>query len=411
MTEILLLTIDSLRKDYFTPEMFPNCWELLSSEFTQFTNCLANGVATPLSFPSIMTGRSVSNDGTLPIQAPTIAELYDGHTWGMSNNPHLRSERGYDRGFDVFSDTISVDDGASPLANIRNWASKFAVLRRLHRHVQSLRSPSANTYNNLADAVVSTFEGALTASQGLFWAHFEDPHYPFEPQKIPDRDLSLTQDTREIQAMNDRFTDAEATEEDIYVLQRCYEEQIKYLDRQLFQLFEHLSAEGRWDDSMIVIMSDHGEGFGEEGVFSHRWNVDPIDPLIRVPLAIKYPNGRHSGQQYGHLVQNADLLATFGSELGWDAEPHDRTYPMTDDTPRRVVSKSNTSIRVTTPSGYHIQRSDNSKVTGGTVTDEAIELARSESFPSVENLSGDVPELQRQERQELNDRLEHLGYK
>jgi hypothetical protein len=45
------------------------------------------------------------------------------------------------------------------------------------------------------------------------------------------------------------------------------------------------------------------------------------------------------------------------------------------------------------------------------VTNEDLKIAQSESFPNVENLSGEIPGLNEKEEQELNERLEHLGYK
>lgn len=106
MPELFLLTIDSLRADHVDRETFSNCWGTFKTEFVRFENALANGVATPLSFPSLLTGHPVVGNGTLPPERPVIAELYDGKTWAATNNPHLRSDRGYDRGFDRFADSV-----------------------------------------------------------------------------------------------------------------------------------------------------------------------------------------------------------------------------------------------------------------------------------------------------------------
>ncbi|GAB3670215.1 sulfatase-like hydrolase/transferase [Halopiger thermotolerans] len=421
MPALLLLTIDSLRADYVGPGTFPNCWETFETEFVRFERALANGVATPLSVPTLLTGRHVVDDGTLPPDRPTLAELYDGPTWAASNNPHLRSDRDYDRGFDAFSDSVPdlLDDGQSATAARGDAGDE----------------PDLTPPPNSAAEVCAVLRDAVADRRGFFWAHFIDPHYQFKPQQVRDREYSTPYSNAEILAMNERYVDGEPTAEDLAFLERFYGEQIRFLDRQLAAFFDDLRTADRWEDATIVIASDHGEAFGERGVYNHRWDADPIDSLVRVPLLVKFPGNERGGESYDHLVQNADVLPTLAEINDWEIDQPPHARPLTDLGGRTVVSKSNGAVRVTTEDGAAIRRRDGSTTGAASIDAEARTALESASIPAVEKLSGAVPGLEdsrkdaedgdsteeagggedggleQGERRALERRLEDLGYR
>jgi arylsulfatase A-like enzyme len=196
-----------------------------------------------------------------------------------------------------------------------------------------------------------------------------------------------------------------------------YDELISYIDRKLSDFFDFLKGIDRYDEAMILVMSDHGEGFGEEevfnytdGVYSHQWDADPIDSLVRVPLVVKYPNMEHGGACFTHPVQNGDLLATLADRFDWEVDVPELTQPFTEPESRTVVSKSNAALRVTTETGYVIQRQGDRKVIGE-VGDDAFDVLEDATLPSVETVSGDIPGIDEREREQLEERLEYLGYK
>ena len=61
-----------------------------------------------------------------------------------------------------------------------------------------------------------------------------------------------------------------------------------YLDGQLGRFFAFLKQRGIYDDSLIVVLSDHGEMFGEKGCSGHRTPL--YQEVLHVPLIIKYPS-------------------------------------------------------------------------------------------------------------------------
>lgn len=413
MSELLLLTIDSLRADHFDHNTFTECWDTFATDFARFENAMANGVATPLSFPSILTGHLATGDGTLPSKHPTLAELYEGSTWAVSNNPHLRSERNYDRGFEFFS-----DDPADLINEEATEASTFSEpLQKTYETVKNAivgdgdGEPDLTPPPSSAQHVLRILRDGMDGRNGFFWAHFIDPHYQFKPQKVLDRKLAVDYSNDEILAMNERYVDGNPRSNDVEFLSRMYDELIAYLDRQLADFFDQLKAEKRWDEMTIVIAADHGEAFGERGVYNHQWDADPIDPLVRVPLLVKLPRNRHGGETYDHLVQNADIVTTLAEEFGWDIDYPPTTRPLTDAGRRTIVSKSTGAVRVTTDDGFAIRRRDGSTNVTGSIGKDAMAVLKSASIPAVEKLSGDVPGLDNEERREVEQRLEDLGYK
>ena len=76
------------------------------------------------------------------------------------------------------------------------------------------------------------------------------------------------------------------------------------MDEALGALFDELRRLGRWDDTLIVVTSDHGEYFGEHDLLEH--SKDVYEPVLRVPLLIKFP-GQREGRVEPGPVSLADL--------------------------------------------------------------------------------------------------------
>lgn len=410
MGDLLLLTIDSLRRDRFTENLFSESWDMFKTDFVYFDNALANGVATPLSFPSILTGHPVTGDGTISPEHPTLAELYDGYTWAMSNNPHLRADRGYDSGFEFFADSMEEVENEKPGSD-RSPQLLRSVYQTIKSTITMDDKPNLSPPPNSAEHVLQLLRRGMDGSHGLFWSHFIDPHYQFKPQKIRDKGISTEYTNSEILAMNERYIEGDPNPNDIDFLSRMYDEQIAYLDRQLATFFEHLQDEGRWDETMIVLTADHGESFGEQDIYNHQWDADPVDQLIRIPLLVKYPQNKRGGKTNSHLVQNADILATLSEIFKWDYDWPENTRPLTHTEQRTVISKSTGAVRVTTENGTGIRRRDGTLHVNGRVRQDAMSKLMSASIPAVEKLSGDVPGRKDDDRQAVEKRLERLGYK
>ena len=87
-----------------------------------------------------------------------------------------------------------------------------------------------------------------------------------------------------------------------------YDGEIAYADEIVGDLFAALRARGLYDDALIVLLSDHGEGLGDHGEQEH--GVFLYDEAIHVPLVVKLPGGRGAGRRVSVPVQHIDLLPT-----------------------------------------------------------------------------------------------------
>jgi arylsulfatase A-like enzyme len=88
-------------------------------------------------------------------------------------------------------------------------------------------------------------------------------------------------------------------------------------------------------------------------------DIDPPDELIETPLLVKYPDGTHAGTSFDRLVQHADILVAIADVLSERPDGIlENVQPLETQAERHVVSKSNTSIRMTETDVTAIRRCD-----------------------------------------------------
>ncbi len=97
-------------------------------------------------------------------------------------------------------------------------------------------------------------------------------------------------------------------------LKKLYSAELYYGDYLIGNLIEKLKAEKIYDETLIIITSDHGEFFGEHNQINHGGTV--YNEVIKVPLIIKFPHGYKSGETINKLTSHYDILPTITSYLG-----------------------------------------------------------------------------------------------
>ncbi|MEZ6196085.1 MAG: sulfatase-like hydrolase/transferase [Planctomycetota bacterium] len=123
------------------------------------------------------------------------------------------------------------------------------------------------------------------------WVHYFDPHQPLVHHG-PD---------------SDRMLAAGAT---------LYEGEIAWMDRQIGRLLQACRARGEWDDTLVIVVGDHGEGLGEHDEETHGLLVH--DATIRVPFLVKYPRGRRPDARPASTL---DVFPTLEDLLGRTPTP------------------------------------------------------------------------------------------
>ena len=93
---------------------------------------------------------------------------------------------------------------------------------------------------------------------------------------------------------------------------------IRYMDDHIGRLFEALEKKDVLEDMVVIISADHGENFGEFGIYGEHATADY--PTCRIPMVISWP-GRTKPGVDSRLHYNLDLLPTLAEMLGEQAQP------------------------------------------------------------------------------------------
>ncbi len=98
-----------------------------------------------------------------------------------------------------------------------------------------------------------------------------------------------------------------------------YDTGILYADYIVGQVIDKLKSLGIYEDTAIIITSDHGENMGELGIYAEHGTADKA--TCNIPMIIKWP-GTNGGKIDTGLHYNLDLLPTLAEMLGVDSASH-----------------------------------------------------------------------------------------
>jgi arylsulfatase A-like enzyme len=214
------------------------------------------------------------------------------HTLGISANSWIGGHLGFDHGFQRFASVRYNPSGRTrrtpavrvghllprPLADV---ARRRRVAAQLQRRGQDWGA--GRTLDILR-------EWLAAAPQPFFvFLNFMEPHWPYHPP--PDLEGYSAAEARHALDVLARYRGPawhrHPPPEDAAILRRLYLGEVAYLDRRLAELVELLMALGRFQDTVVVIVADHGEHLGEHGLVGHVASV--YEELLHVPLLVLGP--------------------------------------------------------------------------------------------------------------------------
>lgn len=295
---VLLVSIDSLRSDHvsaygYERETTPTI-DALAGEGVRFDTAMSPTSWTLPAHISLLTAkppeqhRVIKSKRALRSDAVTLAEAlkaegYD--TAGFASGPYLRSVHGYAQGFDVY-DTAAVgtdeertrQDVTSPrvVQRVNDWLTGWSE-REPHRPF-------------------------------FVFVHLYDVHFDYVPP--PPYDSMFDPEALDavggrsaydhiLPGMNDR---------DLARILALYDGEIRWTDANLARILERLRHLGVFDDTIVVVTSDHGEEF-----LDHEWRGHGktlYDEVLRIPLVMRYPRRVPAGQVVEDQVRLVDVAPT-----------------------------------------------------------------------------------------------------
>ncbi len=107
-------------------------------------------------------------------------------------------------------------------------------------------------------------------------------------------------------------------DDDVQFLSDLYDAEVAYLDAALQPLVDAVRAGPRDRDTILVLLSDHGEEFKDHGKYQHD---QVFEELLRVPLIISLPAGRREQGwrgEVGEMVDLIDVAPTVAELMGVD---------------------------------------------------------------------------------------------
>jgi len=286
---VLLVVLDTIRPDHMSLYGYPRPTTpfiaSLASGGITFANHFSNSTWTKPSMASLFTGlfprrhNVVSIPSKLSPGITTLAQAFKnaGFKTGavLANNFGGRNY-GMDRGFDRFADPSTHFEGKHPTA------------------VQVLEL--AKTWM------------AQDRDQPMFYTVFLfDPHDPYAPP--PEYKATFCPDCRspEIVTPWREYRGHGPTAKQIEDMKHLYDGELRYTDDQLKAFFGDLRELGLGDRLTTLIVGDHGEAFGEHGVFEHAFHT--WDEVLRTPFILNSPRVATRGVFTG-LTQHSDVMPT-----------------------------------------------------------------------------------------------------
>ena len=182
----------------------------------------------------------------------------------------------------------------------------------------------------------------------FLWIDSFEPHEPWDPPARFDtyRDPAY-RGKRLIMPMGGKY-ESWATPAEARDIQGLYAGEAAFVDHCLGPLFQAMGELGYLDDSVVVIVADHGHPLGDHGKFLK--GADRLySELLKVPFMVRLPGGVGGGQRSQALVQFQDVLPTLLDVMGLGgnaAAMHGRSF-------RRVLQGETDEHRKSAISGYH----------------------------------------------------------
>ena len=335
---IVLVVFDTVRADHTSVHAYerdttPNL-RALAKQASLYTRAIAVSDMTLPAHASMFTGIVPTKHGAhwdppshpygrpLDEKFTTLAEILSDEGYStlaaVANYLFVNRFYGMDQGFEFFDaqERISV-----------SHSTKTFLLRYSACRCLDLLIPSARLYRSMVTAqqinetALDFLSVAAERNRPFFlFVNYMDAHIPYLPPE-PFDSLYPGKDTQlpfpKFRKLKGKVLQNEhaITKEQYHGLVSQYDGGIAYADFHFGRLIAQLKELALYDNSLLIVTSDHGEAFGERSLLEHP--VSTYQSQIHVPLIIKYPNDNQN-LVTNRLVSQVDLFPTILDVAGID---------------------------------------------------------------------------------------------
>lgn len=322
MTEkpnIVIIVFDTLRADYFQKflDNNPDLIEQLS-DFNNFENAYSPSPWTLPSHFSLFTGLYPSEHGVHEEQNSEMEQIfskaldYTGNfltklassngyrTFGISANPMISNLTGFENKFNEF---YNVNIGnISGLENTKNHNSGNKIIRFVKTSlISDFRGYPANKGYMIISSIFNKIDFSTPFFIFINSMEMHDPYF---------KSIFHIHENNKI--LRDVFDIKPLSKNRLIQLQKIYDNQLKKIEYIILNVINTLKLKNKFDNTVIIITSDHGQALKEHGYYGHGTFL--FDELIHIPILIKFPKTfkqRFDSKTHINLVDIYDILYQF----------------------------------------------------------------------------------------------------
>ncbi len=318
---VLIIVMDTMRQDHlscygYSRKTSPNL-DRIAAQSVQFENAIATSSWTLPSHASMLTGLYPTGHGaeTFPLDKrhPLLSEALRarGYRTGAFSGNTLVFDRahGFGRGFIRFEDSFH---------NSYDMMARTLLGRQIYKHVLRRLGfeniPGRKSAEEVNQGVLRWLDRDRERPFFAFLNYFDlhDPYMPPQPyrgrfskRKNPGGIFNTF-----IGPFDWHLFTPQLIEDEI----AAYDGSTAYVDEMIGQLIGELDRRGLGQNTILVITSDHGESFGEHGLYGHRSSL--YREQLEVPLWIRWPDKIPAGRTVSEPVSLADLPITVIDLIG-----------------------------------------------------------------------------------------------
>ena len=277
----IVILIDTLRADHlgvygYKRDTSPNL-DAFARENVRAERAISVAPWTPPSAASILTGLSVARHGYNPVQMESMSKKL---------GELLRDD------IDTLPEILKAQGYKTAAASASPWVSReFNFSQGFDNFIHERRS-GTDVILNAARHEVDQFSKDKS-SPFFLYVHILDPHGPYTPgPKYANMFSGKVEGTWDYD---------DETQNTI----NKYDEEIRSVDDQLGDFFSYLKQNGLYDNTAIIIVSDHGEQFREHGEAGHGKMLHIEE--VHVPLLVKC---KGENKVIDSVVSNLDVTPT-----------------------------------------------------------------------------------------------------